>query len=153
MGRWESFYFSLDSRRQWTGIKAKHRAGVIVLRADKIHEGPRSTGANIFFWDVSLREISSIFVTLCGINIVVPVGIFANGRLWNSKWPSSADSRYQMTSIMKLKIAIDLYHCPIFLIERRETNCAAIMSKNATAFDIFSTYDVKQLTQLNYPYI
>ena len=31
------YFFPSTLRRQWTGIKARHQAGVIVLRPDKIH--------------------------------------------------------------------------------------------------------------------
>jgi len=36
--------FFTRPQRQWTRIKAKYQARVIVLRADKIHESPRNTG-------------------------------------------------------------------------------------------------------------
>lgn len=114
-----SFYFSLDSRRQWTGIKAKHRARVIVLRADKIHEDPGNTGGYFLLRRQFMRNPPGVLVTprykYNGRWYFSRASARALGRKTQSgRTALGGPSRHQVTSIMKSKIAIDSYHCPTF---------------------------------------
>lgn len=70
----------------------------------------------MFSFEMSVYAKLPASLSLCDINITISVGTFREYSI--VKWPAFRElSRYQIMSIMKSKIAIDSYHCPIFLVK------------------------------------